>query len=162
MWCGCVPDGLCSGLLLRSREQNQYGWVLLSSEACLSCSCVSAKGKDTQGIEWLQNIPSSAVWCRCIFSVLGVMSWCPKLLPEAQWLIEALVKNFILKCLFSVHIHQMETAALWLTQTLGVWDKNSHPFVGKLHHCAHLFGGYIKSVFELEQTCLYLSCSPGS
>lgn len=72
------------------------------------------KGKGHSGDEWQQNIPSSAVWCRCIFSVLEVVSWCPKLLSETRWLIEALVKSFIPKCLFSIHVHQMETAALWL------------------------------------------------
>lgn len=70
-------------------------------------------------------------------------SWCPKLLPETWSLIEALVKSFFPKCLFSILVHQMETAALWLTQTFAVWDKNSHPFVRERHHCALLFPDYI-------------------
>lgn len=132
--------------LLRSHEQNQYCWVLLSSEACLSCSPVCGEGKDTEGNEWLQTIPSSALCCRCIFSVLEVMSWYPKLLPETHWLIEALGKSFIPKYLFSIHIHKMKL--LWLTQTLAVRCKNSHPFVREWHHRGHLFPDCIKSVLE--------------
>lgn len=126
-------------------EQNQYWGVLLLFCYYLSFSCVSGKRKDTQGMSGSRISPAQLFGVDA-FSVCW--KWCPELLPETLWLTEALVKSFIPKCLFYIHVQQMETAALWSTQIFVVWDKNSHPFVREWHHCAHLFPGYIESMFE--------------
>lgn len=166
MWCGCVTAGLCSGVLV---NKTNIDGVFCHQRPAWAAAVCQQRERTLRGLSGCRISPAQLFGVKCIFSVLDVMSWCPEVSGASRDTVvnwsageELYPKiNAWFKPVFYPH-PQMETAALWLTQTFAVWDKNSHPFVRGWHHCAHLFADCIKSVFRLEQTCLYLSCSPGS